>query len=209
LAKHARDKLLKRVWHGGRALQSLRDAVRTYQVFTEESTRLKNQISAIFRGRGINMEGKAYTARTRRRVVEQLPVSTLRARAVSLGLVLDTVSKQRAKALKNMVKFARKHERYKAIRAIDGIGPVFSSMFLSEVGDPHRFRTRQQLWTYAGLAISTAESSEFELRNDAPIRKVRAPRTRGLVHSYNRTLKYVFKQAAMILSRGAPGRPGI
>jgi hypothetical protein len=75
LAKHARDKLLKRVWHGGRTLQSLREAVRTYQSLTEESTRLKNQISAIFRGRGINMEGKAYTARTRRRVVEQLPVS--------------------------------------------------------------------------------------------------------------------------------------
>jgi transposase len=203
LGSHARANLLKRVWHGGRMLQSMRDAVRTYQSLTEESTRLKNQINAIFRGRGMEVGSKAYSARTRRRVVEQLPVSTLRDRAMSLGLVLDVVTEQRTKALKNMVKFARKHERYKAVRAIDGIGPVFSCMFLSEVGNPHRFRTRQQLWAYAGLAIKTAESSEFELRNDVPIRKVRAPRTRGLVHAYNRTLKYVFKQAAMILSRGA------
>ena len=90
---------------------------------------------------------------------------------------------------------------YKSLRRIDGIGPIFASMFISEVGDPKRFRTRAQLWSYAGLAITTFESSEFELKGDRTVRKARAVKTRGLVRSYNRTLKGMFKQAALTLSR--------
>jgi len=100
-----------------------------------------------------------------------------------------------------MVKEARKNKLYKLLREIDGVGPIFSATFISEVGDPQRFRTREQLWSYSGLAVSTYESSEFELRGDRTVRKTRAVKTRGLVRSYNRTLKCIFKQMALTLSR--------
>ena len=204
LAHRAHANLLKRVWHGGKELQSLREAVRTYQALTEENVRLKNQLRAVFRGRGITVGSMAYQLKSRKKIVKDLPLSAQRDRVTRMGAVLDTITTERAKALKTMVRYARTQKNYKALRAIDGIGPIFASMFLSEVGNPFRFRTKQQLWSYAGLAIMTHESSEFELaKNGCIVRKQRAAKTRGLVCAYNRTLKYVFKQAAMILSRSA------
>jgi transposase len=202
LAHRARANLLKRVWHGGKELQSLREAVRTYQALTEESTRLKNQLRAVFRGCGITVGSRAYILKSRKKVLQDLRLSAQRDRVTRIGAVLDEVTIQRAKALKTMIRYARRQQHYKAIRAIDGIGPIFASMFLSEVGDAFRFRTRAQLWSYAGLAITTHESSEFELEDGRVVRKQRAQKTRGLVRAYNRTLKYVFKQAGMTLSRG-------
>ena len=201
LSRLAHAKLLSRVWHGGKELQALKEAVRAYQNLTEQSTRLKNQIRAVFRGRGIRVGQKAYGATIRAKVVKELPLPVQRERIMSLGAVLDVVAEQRGKALKIMVQQARKNKMYKSLRRIDGIGPIFSAMFIAEVGDPRRFRTRQQLWSYAGLAVTTYESSEFELRGDCTVRKTRAVKTRGLVRSYNRTLKGMFKQAALTLSR--------
>lgn len=201
LSRLARANLLKRVWHGGKALQELKESVRAYQNFTEQSTRTKNQIKAVFRGRGIRPGKDAYNPVTRRKVVKELPLAVQRERVTALGTMLDLISKERAKCLKTMIKHARKNDMYKSLRRIDGIGPIFASMFISEVGDPKRFRTRAQLWSYAGLAITTFESSEFELKGDRTVRKARAVKTRGLVRSYNRTLKGMFKQAALTLSR--------
>lgn len=201
LGKRAQAKLLQRVWHGGEELQRLREAVRAYQSLTEQSVRAKNQLKAVFRGRGIKVGNKAYTLESRTKVVQSLPFDIQRKRVMWLGAVLDEVTMKRAEALKMMVKFARKSMMYKALRRIDGMGPIFTSMFLAEVGDPQRFRTREQLWSFAGLAVMTHESSEFELKNGFPVRKSRTTRTRGLVRAYNRTLKYVFKQATMTLTR--------
>lgn len=201
LAKRAQAKLLERVWHGGQELRSLREAVRAYQGLTEESTRLKNQLRAVFRGRGIKVGNKAYTPESRKRIVQSLPLDIQRRRVLWFGAVLDEVATKRAEALRTMIKYARKNTMYKPLRGVDGMGPIFTSMFISEVGDPRRFRTRDQFWSYAGLAVMTYESSEFKLTNGVAIRKSRATRTRGLVRAYNRTLKYVFKQATMTLSR--------
>lgn len=201
LGFRARTGLLRRVWHGGRELQSLREAVRCYQSLNEQNVRLKNQLKAVFRANGIRVGNKAYNEQSRKEVVQSLKYGAQRERVLRLGVILDQVLEQRAGALKTMVKQARKNPMYKPLRNIDGIGPIFAAMFIAEVGDPHRFRTRAQLFAYAGLAVTTHESSEFELKNGLVFRKNRPVRTRGLVRSYNRTLKYLFKQAAMTLSR--------
>jgi transposase len=132
-----------------------------------------------------------------------LPLSIQRERVERLGKVLDELEKQRAAALKTMVKLARGNAMYKPLRTIPGVGPVFASMFISEVGCAERFRTRSQLWAYGGLSITTHESSEFEIRGNRISRRVRATKTRGLTRSFNRILKYLFKQVAMTLSRTA------
>lgn len=201
LAKRAQANLLKRVWHGGQELQALRESVRMYQCLTEQSTRLKNQIKAVFRSQGVAVGKLAYDTHKRKKAVTLLKCRVQRERVQRLGAVLDEVSEQRRLALKTVVKQARKNDMYKPLRKVDGIGPVFASMFAAEVGDARRFRTARQLWSYAGLAIMTHESSEFELRGGKPVRKSRPTLTRGLVRTYNRTLKYVLKQAAMTLSR--------
>lgn len=201
LARQAQGNLLKRVWHGGKELQSLRESVRAYQNLTEENVRLKNQLKAVYRGCGIRIGKRAYSPESRKTAVTELKMKSQRERVQQLGKILDAVTIEREKALKLMIKNARGQKGYRQLRRVDGIGPIFTAMFLAEIGDPHRFRTHRQLWSYSGLAVMTHDSSEFELRDGVAVRKVRAARTRGLVTSYNRTLKCVFKQAALTLSR--------
>jgi|688.fasta_scaffold232156_1 transposase len=201
LGLRAQANLLKPVWHGGAELQALRESVRTYQLFTEQSTRLKNQLKAVFRGVGLRVGTEPYSSKARKEIVKDLKMPIHRERVQRTGAVLDEVTKQRILALKTMVRLARKSQFYKPLKTIDGIGPIFAAMFISEVGDPHRFRTREQLWSYSGLAVSTHSSSEFEIKNGALVRKTKSVQTRGLVTAYNTTLKYVFKQSALTLSR--------
>ena len=173
LALRARGNLLKRVWHGGHAFQSMRETVRTYQCLTEECVRLKNQIRAVFRGNGMCIGARADSLAGRKQWVRHLRLPAQRERVLRLGAILDDVVIQRNQALKTMVRYARRNKMYRALRRIDGIGPVFASMFIAEVGDPQRFRQRQQFWSYAGLAVSTDNSGEFELRDGRVVRKVR------------------------------------
>lgn len=200
LNERARDGSLTRVWHAGKELQDLRQAVFSYRHLTKSSTQLKNQIVGVFQSRGVRGASAAYESSTRAKATTQLPKAA-RARVKRLGVILDAVTEQREQALKEMVRLARQRPRYKELRTIDGIGPKFAAFILATIGDPKRFRTRRQLWAYSGLAVVTHETGQYEIHNGQVRRKQRQVRTRGLVRSYNRTLKYVFKQVAMTLSR--------
>jgi hypothetical protein len=69
---------------------------------------------------------------------------------------------------------------------------------------PWRFRTKRNLWAYAGLAVVTETSAEHEFVAGRPVRKRRKPLTRGLNQNHNRFLKNVFKSTAT----SSLGRPG-
>lgn len=202
LAELARLGALKRVWHGGKELQGLRQMVLLYLSLTKHSTRLKNQIKTVFRSVGISGGSKAYIAETRTEAISKLPNKACKLRVEQLSCLLDEASEQRAKALKLMIKSARQFPRYKELRTIDGIGPKFSAFILAVIGDARRFRTRKQLWAYSGLAVTTHSSGEYEVHRGSVRRKQKKTETRGLVRHYNHILKYVFKQVAMTLSRG-------
>ena len=201
LAKRARMNGLERVWHGGNDLRNIKESLRCYQSLTEESTRLKNQIKSVFRSNGISIGQLAYLPERRKKAIKELKYSLQQERVNRLGLLLDEATKQRTGALKSMIKCARRNSMYSGLRKIDGIGPIFASIFISEVGDPNRFRTRSQLYSYAGLAVTTHDSSEYEVKKDRIIRKQQVSQTRGLVREYNRPLKYMLKQATMTLCR--------
>lgn len=201
LAERARLGSLNRVWHAGKELQDLRQAVFSYRTLTNHSIRLKNQIKGIFRSWGVRGGSGAYEMETRKKTLGKLPTKTSRARTDRLAKLLDTVTEQRHAALKDMIKLARLRPRYKELRTIDGIGPKFAAFLVATLGDARRFRTRRQLWAYSGLAIITHDSGEYEVTGGTIKRKKRQAQTRGLVRNYNRTLKYVFKQVAMTLSR--------
>jgi transposase len=203
LAERARGKLLERVWHGGERFQDLREALRLYQTLTRNSTAIKNQIKAVFRSRGIAIGNKAYKQQTRPEAIEQLPREAQKMRVALLGEALDVVAQRRKEAHKYLVRAARKNQMYRPLTTMDGIGEIYASMIVAEVGTPHRFRTRRQFWSYAGLAVTTHETSEYYVDKSGSIRKKRGQaRTRGLTRNYNRTLKYVFKQVSRILANG-------
>ena len=72
------------------------------------------------------------------------------------------------------------------------------------MGTPWRFRTKRNLWAYAGLAVVTHSSADHELVHGTVRRRQRRPLTRGLNRNHNRRVKAVFKGAA----NAATGKPG-
>lgn len=202
LAERARLGALSRVWHGGKSLQALRERLRDYQVLTSDSTALKNRIKAVFRNRGISIGDKAYNKSSRLESVRRLPNEALRNRVQHLGNVLDVVTEQRLDARLELVKTAKKNEAFSCLVSIPRIGDILASTILAEVGTPHRFRTRNQFWSYVGLAITTFETGQYFTDERGLVkRKDKKSKTRGLVRQYNRSLKFAFKHISMDLSR--------
>jgi hypothetical protein len=103
-----------------------------------------------------------------------------------------------------MVAEARRDPSWDVLRSIPFLGPVRVSLLLATMKTPWRFRTKRNLWAYAGLAVVTESSADHEFVAGRPVRRRRKPLTRGLNKNYNRVLKHVFKSAAT----AAIGRPG-
>jgi transposase len=68
--------------------------------------------------------------------------------------------------------------------SVPGIGPVFASGILAEIGDINQFESHKQLAKFAGLAWTQHQSGNFTANN-----------TR-LIHSGNRFLRYYLIEAA-------------
>jgi transposase len=57
----------------------------------------------------------------------------------------------------------RKQPGWKALRSIPLLGVMRVVQLLAIVATPHRFRTKRNLWPYAGLAVVTRSSADQEL----------------------------------------------
>src|ERR1022692_1632525 len=54
----------------------------------------------------------------------------------------------------------QKHPAWKRLCQIPSIGPIRAAMLLGILQNPHRFRTKRQLWTYSGFGIETRSSAD-------------------------------------------------
>ena len=84
------------------------------------------------------------------------------------------------------------------------LGPVRVALLLATMQTPWRFRTKRNRWAYAGLAVVTRSSADDALVEGHPVRRRRAPLTRGLNRNHDRVRKDVLKGAAT----AATARPG-
>ena len=133
-----------------------------------------------------------------------LPGSGARARAERLYSELDHLSGLRREARKALVAECRRHPASKLLSGVPTLGPVRIAQLIAAVVTPHRFRGKRQFWSYCGLAVVTRSSGDHHMVGEQVRRRKRAPETRGLTRSHNRTLKYVFKGAALTASRCEP-----
>jgi transposase len=142
--------------------------------------------------------------RNRTRWLAELPDGGARFRAEALYAELAVPRTLRPKAKAAMVTEARRDPAWERLQTIPFFGPVRAALVLATMQTPWRFRTKRNLWAYAGLAVVTRTSAEYVLVAGRPVRRQRAPLTRGLNRNHNRVLKDVFKGAAT----AATGRPG-
>ncbi len=196
---------LRAVYHGSGHRATLKEFTRAYQNLVEDSTRVMQRLKALFRARGIKASGtRVYHPSGRAEWLEKLAERGARFRAEALYAELDVLREQRPKAKAVMVAEARRDPAWGLLQTIPFFGPVRVSLLLATMQTPWRFRTKRNLWAYSGLAVVTKSSAEYVFAAGRPVRRRRAPMTRGLNRNYNRVLKDVFKGGAA----AATAQPG-
>jgi transposase len=187
---------LKAVFHGAPEMLTLKELVRSYNNLVEDSTRVMQRIKAIFRARAIATPGvSVYRASQRKQWLAKL-TGGARVRAELLLTELDALLELRPKAKAAMIVAARQQPGWKVLSTIPFFGPVRVAQLLSIVRTPFRFRTKRNLWPYAGLAVVRHSSADRQFSSGKLQRSKKAPMTRGLNRNHNPLLKAVFKGAA-------------
>jgi transposase len=205
LAQLLRAGLLTAVYHGEHGTRTLKELARSYECLVRDCTRVMNRLKAIYRARAIPCAGEGvYEAAQRAEWLGQITDLGARRRAEHLYKELDSLVPLRDEARAALVAESRKHPASQLLRGISTLGPVRVAQLMAAIDTPHRFRTKRQLWAYSGLAVITKSSADYRVVNGAVQRARRPVATRGLNPRCNRTLKEVFKSAALTASvRGA------
>ena len=198
LAHRLRLGELKAVYKGEAGLRRLKELVHSYDSLVGDTTRVRNRIKAIYRGRGIACAGRAvYHRRRRADYLAQLTEPGLRQRAESLYLQLDGLTPLRRAAERAMLAESRKQAAVEVLRSVPAIGPVRAAQILAAVMTPYRFRTKRQFWPYCGLAVVTHSTADYRFVGGEVAKRIKPAPTRGLNRNHNHRLKQVFKSAAV------------
>ena len=189
---------LRAVYHGSPHRLTLKELARTYESLVEDATRVMSRLKALFRARGIPTRGKQlYHPAHRATWLAQLSNPGASLRAETLFTQLATLETLRPKAKRAMVAEAQRDPHWAVLRSVPFLGPVRVAQLLAVAQTPWRFRTKRQLWAYAGLAVVTRTTAQYEIRDARPVRRRRAPLTRGLNRNHHRVMKRVFTGAAI------------
>lgn len=196
---------LRAVYHSSPHRETLRELARAYTNLVEDSTRVMQRLKALFRARGIPTPGKAvYHPAQHAQWIARLSGHGARFRATALYAELEVLREVRPQAKAMLLAEARQDPAWRILRTIPFFGPVRVALLLATMQTPWRFRTKRNLWAYVGLAVVSRSSADYQLVRGRPVRRRRAPMTRGLNRNHNRVLKNVFKSAAT----AATARPG-
>jgi transposase len=163
-----------------------------------------NRIKALYRSRAIACAGtEVYQMRQREAWLAKLPEAGVQARARRFFSELDHLTGLRREARQVLVAECRRHPASKLLLRVPTLGIIRIAQLIANVVTPHGFRGKRQFWSYCGLAVVTKSSADYRVVG-AQVRRTRKAATRGLTRSHNRTLKYVFKSAALTASRCGP-----
>lgn len=197
--------LERRVFKAPGEFTRLRELARTHATLARDVVRVQARLKSVYRSRAIPVAGESvYGTKRREQWLTQLP-SSARYRAERLYEQLDFLSEQKAQAEDDLVRESHRHSITRILETVPGLGPIRVARLVPIVVTPHRFRTRQQFWSYCGLGIVRRSSSDW-IRTEAG-QWVRAPvqQTRGLNRQHNHGLKDIFKGAATTVITRLPG----
>jgi len=207
LADEYRTGHLKRVVHKApQCFTALRQAVRGYQVATQDLARAKQRTKAVFRSRGLDVDASIYQPDERAKWLRQLP-APYRRLAELRAMQLDMTTEVHAQAEAWLEEEAAKVDTVKLLSTVPGIGTVRAAQLVAIVVTPTRFRTKRQFRNYCGLGIVTRSTSDYVRTADGSWKRQPVQQTRGLNRNRNATLKSVFKGAATTVIQKLPDHP--
>lgn len=181
-------------------MTALRAAVRMHRLITRDTTRVKNRIKAIYRGRGLTVIGDvAYAAATRTTWLAQL-APAYRELAEAMLAQLDVLVPLADRATQRVKEESQPFAAVDRLSTIPGIGPIRAAYITAIVVTPTRFRSKQKFWSYCGLAVTTESSGDWK-RVRGVWSRTTSTKTRGLNRNRNPWLKEVFKAAALSVTQ--------
>ncbi len=198
LAELLRGNHLKAVYHGERAIRTLKELARSYLTITQDLTRVRNRLKALYRSWGIPAAGtQVYAMRHRSEWLAKINEAGVRRRAEHYYQQLDALRPLRTEVRRDLLTEGQKQKAWKLLRQIPGIGPIRAVLLIALIQTPHRFRTKRQLWTYSGLGIETDGSAQYCVVEGQLQRVKRPVMLRGLNQNHNHEVKAIFKGAAL------------
>jgi transposase len=201
LAELLRAELLSPVYHGETGTVTLKHLGRSYAMLTEDTTRVKGRIKALYRSQAISSAGKKpFGRRHRGQWLAQLTQTGMRRRAELLYEELDALLALRREAWRELIVESHKHDAVKLLRTVPFLGPIRAALLIARVQTPHRFRTKRQFWAYCGLALETRSSADYRIAEGQLVRAKKPVFIRGLNLNHNHDLKNLFKGAATAAS---------
>jgi len=115
---------LKPVYHGEHGLRTLKELARSYLTITKDVTRVMNRLKALYRSWGIPCAGnKVYTPRHRSEWLGRISEAGVRRRAEHCYRQLDVLRLLRQQVRRDLLLESRKHQAWRLLRLIPGIGP--------------------------------------------------------------------------------------
>ncbi len=181
----------------------LRTAVTGHRLIVQDVVRTKNRLKAVYRSRGLSgMNDDLYDTQTRQKWTARLPVSR-RPLAELLSKELESLTALREESEKMLLEKSKAHPEVARLATAPGIGPIRAAQIVATVLSPHRFRTRQQFWSYCGLGLVTRSSSDWIRDRGGNFVRRDGVQTRGLNHNRQPLLKAVFKGAALTVVQNA------
>jgi transposase len=146
-------------WIAPPEVRQLRELVRHRAKLVAMRTNLRLQVHAVLGKEGVHVPmtdlfGVAGTALLERTSLKP----AYAARVESLRDLLEVFDRQIAMAERDVRRELADHAGYHAIQAIPGVGEVFASVFVAEIGDVTRFSSPAHLTSWAGLTPRHRES---------------------------------------------------
>jgi transposase len=150
---------LPEAWIAPPAVRQLREAVRHRAKLVALRSGLKAQVHAVLAKQGVAVPMTDLFGVAGEKLLDELRLDPVyHARVVSLRRLIDAFDFEIDIVGKRTAAKLAVHPGYRAIQAIDGVGPVFAAIFVAEIGDVHRFARPEQLCSWAGLTPRHRES---------------------------------------------------
>ncbi len=150
---------LAEAWIAPPKVRELRELVRYRAKLVCLRTNCKLQVYAVLAKEGVNVPMTDLFGVSGTELLETCHLATAyRTRVESLRDLIALFDREIAKLEVDVRHELRGHAGYQAIQQIPGVGPLFASVFVAEIGDVTRFRSPAQLASWAGLTPKHHES---------------------------------------------------
>jgi transposase len=150
---------LPEAWIAPPATRELREQVRHRAKLVALRSGLKAQVHAVLAKQGVHVPMADLFGVAGQQLLNGLHLDpAYNGRVGSLRRLIDALTFEIDIVAKRVTAGLAQHHGFRAVRAIDGIGPILAMVFVAEIGDVTRFPGPEQLCSWAGMTPKHRES---------------------------------------------------